>query len=740
MVRAALKCVGFAKAKRIPIINSTHFFYFLLADNPKLNFIFSRAILDLSEIKDTLKKKIKAEPSSGEKKSPEYSADLQEIIISSFKIAAKKEHSRVELGDAIIALAEAHPYFKKILIASKLKPKDIENLTWWIESSEKKVSRDRRFWDYENLMRHGSLAKDWAAGYTITLDQYAIDWTEIVKERGFEEIVGHKQELESVERVLSGTGINNCLMVGEPGVGKKSIVHALSMKVFYGQSLPELNYKRVVELDLTSLLSRIVSPEEVEAILDRIFKEILEAGNIILVIDEFHNYVSQVPRPGVVDISGVIASYLNISSFRTLAITSFAGLHKYIEQNPSLLSLFEKVEIPPLSEAETILILENLIPGQERKYKKFVTYPALRDIISHCGRYIQAVPFPKKAIDLLDEVLVYATRYIKGKLILPEHVAKIVSEKTQIPVGEVEAKEKVVLLSLEKLLHEKIINQEEAVDEVSESLRRARTDISVRKGPMGCFLFLGPTGVGKTETSKALAEVYFGSESRMIRLDMSEFQHVEDIPRLLGSAGQEGLLTTPVMENPFALLLLDELEKAHPNILNLFLQVLDEGYVTDGLGRKISFANTIIIATSNAGYELILESIKDTRDWQGVKKSLLDYLFAKAIFRPEFINRFDAVVVFKPLTPENLICIAELLLSTLKQNLAKKEIELIITKPLKEKIVKLSYNPIFGAREMRRVIQDKVEDVLAQAILRDEIKAGSKIEIDPGSFKLVVKN
>jgi ATP-dependent Clp protease ATP-binding subunit ClpC len=398
----------------------------------------------------------------------------------------------------------------------------------------------------------------------------------------------------------------------------------------------------------------------------------------------------------------------------------------------------EKVEVKEISERETILILENLTAFLERKYKKFIPYTAIREIIRYSARYIRDNPFPKKAIDLLEEVLVYASRYGKVSLVLPEYVTKVISEKTDIPLGKIETKEKEILLNLEKLFHQRIINQEEAVKEVSTALRRARAEITLKNRPMGSFLFLGPTGVGKTETSSALAEIYFDSEDRMIRLDMSEFQTAEDIPRLIGSPQKEGLLTTPVREDPFSLVLLDEIEKSHPNILNLFLQVLDEGHLTDGLGRKIDFKNTIIIATSNAGYKIILKALKERTEWKGVKEKLLDNLFETAVFRPEFINRFDAVIVFKPLSKENLLDIAELLLQKLKKSLAQKDIDFIITLALKEKIAELSYDPTFGARQMRRVIQDKVENVLARAILSGELKGGNKIEVEPEEFKLKV--
>ena len=736
VARAVFKTINFSKSKKLSQIPSIPLLYFFLQDNPDLHFIFYRATISPETLKQELKNYLIA--SRGEKFEETYSAEFQNIILDALKRAGEKGKKRIEIEDILVSLSSQDRFLKEVLIKNNLKSEDIENLSWWLSVLRERREKLRKFWSKENLMRKGSLAKDWAAGYTITLDKYAIDWTGIIKKRGFEEIIGHKEALAQAERILARSEINNVLLVGDPGTGRKSIIQDLASRILYGQSLPELNYKRVVELDLISLLSETTNIEEVEIILDKIFNEVIVAGNIVLVIDEFHNYVGQAQRPGALDISGPISSFLYLPAFQIIAITSFAGLHKNIEQNPSILSLFEKVEVSEISEKETILILENLAPSFEQKYKKFITYPALRDIISHSAKYLPTIPFPKKAVDLLDELMVYVSYSTKSNTVLPGHVAKLISEKVQMPVGEIETKEKEILLNLETLIHQRIINQEEAVDEVSAAMRRARAEITIRKGPIGTFLFLGPTGVGKTETSKALAEIYFGFETRMIRLDMSEFQSPDDVPRLIGSAGEEGLLTTPVRENPFSLLLLDEIEKAHPNILNLFLQVLDEGHITDGLGRKVSFSNTIIIATSNAGYQIILEALKTKAEWSGVKEKLLDYLFAQGIFRPEFINRFDAVVVFRSLSYENLFDIADLMFSKLKKNLAQQDIEFIITQPLKEKIVQLGYNPIFGAREMRRVIQDKVEDPLAEALLRGDLKRGDKVEVNPEGFRLII--
>jgi len=282
--------------------------------------------------------------------------------------------------------------------------------------------------------------------------------------------------------------------------------------------------------------------------------------------------------------------------------------------------------------------------------------------------------------------MVYVDRSVKSFLVLPEHISYVISEKVEVPIGKIESKEKEKLLNLEGLIHKRIINQEEAVKETSSALRRARSGVQERERPIGTFLFLGPTGVGKTETSKALTEIYFGKEEKMIRIDMSEFQSISDVSRLIGSIEQNGSLTTAVREDPFSLILLDEIEKAHPNILNLFLQVLDEGMLTDGVGRKINFKQTIIVATSNAGAEVIREDINENKEMNIIKTELLDYLFRQSTFRPEFINRFDAVVIFKPLTKGNLLDISQLMLGKIKNNLLNKGIEFEITEELKEKL------------------------------------------------------
>jgi len=638
----------------------------------------------------------------------------------------------------LISFSENSSYFQKILIQNELKKEDIGHLVCWFEKIERESRERKSFWEYKNLLKQGFFARDWASGFTITLDNYCTDLREGIKKHGFGPIIGHEKEIQKMERILERNISNNVLLIGDSKSARDSTIEAVAQKSYLGLSSRSINYKRFLKLNLGALISQVTSYQEIDAILDKSFKETVRAGNVILIIDGLHNFFEPASGLGKVDISGVLSRYLHLSSFQIIATTDFEGLHKIIEKKPGVLSLFEKVETSEVSEKQALKILLNYVGFFEKKYKKFITYPALREIVRLCSIHIQDTPFPEKALNVLDEVMVYVDRFANSFLVLPEHVNHVISEKVEIPIGKVEEGEKEKLLDLEELIHKRIINQEEAVKQTSSALRRARSGVQERERPIGTFLFLGPTGVGKTETSKALTEIYFGKEEKMIRIDMSEFQSVSDISRLIGSTEQNGLLTTAVREDPFSLILLDEIEKAHPNILNLFLQVLDEGMLTDGVGRKVNFKQTIIIATSNAGAEVIRQDIRKDKKMDIIKSELLDYLFRQGMFRPEFINRFDAVVIFKPLTKGNLLDISELMLGKVKRNLLDKGIEFKITKELKEKIVELGYSPVFGAREMRRTIQDKVENTLADSILSNKIKKGDKIKVAPENFEVII--
>lgn len=700
-------------------------------DSPVVNFVFNRLLISKKELTFNLRK--------------EASKDLEfqgeEILKEALKLAQKKGKKLIEKGDLLAILAFKNKTFKDFLIEKGLKPEDVENVVSWYDYLQTEFLERKKFWEWKNLIQKGSIGRELTSGFTVLLDAFSTDITQTMRAQNFRKIFAHQREVELIEKYLVAPEKNNVLIVGEPGSGRKSMIESLARRCAIGETFPELSFKRVVMFDVARLVAGSGSLEQFEMALDRIFQEVILAGNVILVIDNFHQFVGgrEKREAGGVDITPILMRYLPKPQFQFIGITTFSGLHLAIEQKPTLLEEFNKIEVGEVTKEETMLILQDRALRLEKKYKIFCSFQAIRDIVIFSEKYLPATPFPEKAIDLLDEIFVFCAKS-KQKVILPKNVAEVISQKIKIPVGELEEKEKEKLINLEKIIHERIINQEEATKEIANALRRARTGIVVRKGPMGSFLFLGPTGVGKTEVSKAIAQIYFGSEERMIRLDMSEFQNIEDISRLLGGPGQEGLLTTQVRERPFSLVLLDEFEKAHPNILNLFLQVLDEGHLTDGLGRKVDFKNTIIIATSNAGYQLIFKGVKENREWTEIKKEIIEYVVFQGIFRPELLNRFDAVVVFKPLSKKDLLQIAELQLKKIQKSLKEKEIEFVINEKLKEVIVELSYNPQFGAREMQRVIQDKVANSIALAILSNKVKRGEKITLDPLTFEILKIN
>jgi len=698
-------------------------------------FVLARTLLDLEKYTQELKNFI-----IGVKKEKSAEIDfkkLEQVFISSAQIALKRGHKRIKLEDIFSSLVYFSPFLKNYLVSEGLKPKDIEKIFDWYLRIEKRIKTRKELLSFNNLIRIGSVGKNWASGFTPTLDTFSYDWTSSIKGLDFEDFPGHNEELRKIERILTKKTTNNdVLLVGVPGSFRRNILRKLALKMALGKTDKSLNFKRLVELKLGLLINEVQSREGLEKVLSKVFYEAIQAGNIILIIDNFHTYFDKESNLGTAEISGVLTQFLRSIDFRLIGITTFRDYYRIFDKKQDFLTYFEKLEVDEFNEEETLLILENKAMILENEYKKIIPYKTLRDIIYYSEKYLADVPFPQKALNLLEEVVIYSSQNVQSPLVLSEHVAKIVQQKTEIPVGKIEKEERKKLLDLEQLIHQHIINQEMAVVKISEALRRSRSGISIKKGPIGAFLFLGPTGVGKTETAKAMARIYFGGGERIIRFDMSEFQKKEDIDRLIGSTRERGRLIEEIKNNPFSLLLLDEIEKAHPDILNLFLQILDEGYCHDALGQRVSFEHSMIIATSNAGYKIILDALSKNKNFDKIEVELLDYLFKQGIYRPEFINRFDDVIIFKPLTKENLIDISGLLLAKLQKNLRSKDITFFVSEELKQKISDISYNPVFGAREMKRVIQDKIENEIAEGLLREEIKPGDNIRISPIDFKV----
>jgi ATP-dependent Clp protease ATP-binding subunit ClpC len=723
--------LNFCKKKGIPL-DPIHLIFFLW-ENERIERVFEKLGLKRKNIKDALKKVSKESEHDGALYGQAFITTMEKATHQAIAIF----HRQIEVRDFLVAAAEYSKNFRDILFDNDLEISDVDHVISWDDFITYEAEWKRKFWKLDNLLKKPGIGKQWAAGYTVNVDKYAADVTRLIKQKDLPlHVVGRRKEIEAIERVLSRRGENNVLVIGKPGGGRSTIVYSFAKRVLEGRSAPPLNYKRVLELDMQSMLAGLRTPGE---ILDRfriVFSEAENAGNIILIIDDIHNYIGRQEGVGGLDISSALIPYLGSSNLQIIGITTFEGFHKNIEPNPAITNFFENIEVEEPLKEEALFILEDLLPGFEKQYNLKVGYKALRDIVDLTDRYVQNAPFPEKAIDYLGEVMVYTKTKTKSKVVLSEHVAQIISQRTKIPAGEIQKTEKEKLINLEVFLHQRIIDQNEAVNALADAMRRTRAGVAKAEKPIGTFLFLGPTGVGKTETSKALAESYFGSEKRMIRLDMTEYQTVDSINRLIGSSNgsEQGQLTNAIRDNPFSLILLDEIEKAHHNILNLFLQVLDEGRLTDSLGRTVSFRNSIIIGTSNAGAEFIRKYVENKAGYaySFFKKELLEHLLSEGIFKPEFLNRFDAVIVFTPLTRDNLIEVAMLMLQRLNKRLNEgKGIQLIVTKELAGKVADLGYHPEFGARPMNRVVQDRIESKIAMKILKEELRRGDVIEIKP---------
>ena len=533
-----------------------------------------------------------------------------------------------------------------------------------------------------------------------------------------------------MEEILARSSKRNIIIVGEPGVGKSTVIHGLAEKSAHGKLLGPLKFKRFLELDLTSLLSS-ASGGELERRINNLLTEISHAPDVVLYIPQIE-YLTTLEGGGV-DITGLLINKLQEGNLQIIGTTTISEYRKNIEPKGTFSESFEVVEIPEPDKDQSIRILEEAAANIELRNKIVVSYKALEKAVDLSKRYMVDRVLPGKAIDLLDEAAT-STSLQKQTILRPELVEQIVSQKTKTPVKLAGKEESKKLLNLESELHKRIIDQEEAVKSISEAIRRARTLKRESSRPIGVFLFLGPTGVGKTETSKALAAVYFGSEDRIVREDMSEYQEENSINRLIGAPpGSKGYgagqFTEKIRSDPFTVVLLDEIEKANPKIQQAFLPIFDEGKIEDSTGRKIIFTNTIIIATSNAGAEFIRESIQEGRNMSEIKKPLMEKLQKEGIFRPEFLNRFDDIVLFKPLSPDEVKQIVGLLTNQLAQRLNKQDIEISFDDTALGWLAQKGFDPTYGARPLRRVIQNEIESNLSKKILSGEISRGSKVGV-----------
>jgi len=574
-------------------------------------------------------------------------------------------------------------------------------------------------------------------GFTPTLDSFV---TDLSSPQSFSHhlISGRDEIISRIERTLvSG---NSVMLTGLPGVGKRTVVMKFAYRARIGLLDPRLAYRRILELNYNFLLSETLDINTKKSRLSQILIEAADAGNIILFIKDLHRLTD--PQVEGVDFTDVLEQFLDKGELKIISIASQSDFDRFISSNQRLRKYFTTIEVtqPSLDEAMQIL-LASANRWEQTKSLTF-TVAALRQIIDGCDRLITETPFPEKALDILDEVVVYAQSR-RLHVITPEEINTLLAQKTGISLTRLTAKDKQTLANLESTIHQYLIDQDQAVSLIAKSLRARSLGTKSDNRPIGSFLFLGPTGVGKTQSARALAQVYYGSPSQILRFDMAEYAGFEGLSRLIGSVSQNqpGVLTTSIKNHPTSLLLLDEIEKAPPQVYNLLLSLLDEGIITDAFGKKILCRHLFVIATSNAGSEYIRQLVSQGISGEKLQKTVIDYVQKIGTFSPELLNRFDGVVVYSPLGQTQLIEVARLMLVELKDRLHQQGVELVITDELCQHLATVGYEPQNGARPMRRLVDLDLGDMLAQALLRGDISEGDTIKIIPSlaiaDFKVV---
>jgi ATP-dependent Clp protease ATP-binding subunit ClpC len=684
---------------------------------PQLKEKITKALSDLSPL--LTREKIK------------FSAASKKILIESFSYAFKEKNKLISPLEILFYLVSENEVIKSIFDDFEVKPEDVKNVIIWREVY-KEIGKDwKKLARGAGIKGRGKINVAMTAVATPFLDNFSQDLTDLAKRGFLLPCMDREKESEEIFRILEG-GRKNLVLVGQPGVGKTTIIEGLARKMISEDVPSELSDKRLVSLSLSRLIAGAQAPGEVEQRLQIILSEIVRAGNIVLFIKDIHNLIGVKTTQGELDTSEILAEALRKKYFLLLSTSVSGDYEKYLESS-SLGQNLSKIKIEEPGQNDTILILESKVASIEAKNNVFFSYQSLVEAVNLARKYIYEKFLPDKAIALIEEVAVYVKNK-KGRnaFIVREDVAELVSKKTGIPSDKVSQAEANLLLNLEDKIHQRIIGQDEAVKAVATALKRARTELRDPKRPIVNLLFLGPTGVGKTELAKTVADIYFGSEKKMIRLDMSEFQTKESVGHLIGDRTEpRGVLTEAVRKNPFTLLLLDEIEKAHPDILNLFLQVMDDGRLTDWQGKTIDFTNLILIGTSNAASAWIQDQLRAGKTTEEIKEPLIKQQLAP-YFHPEFLNRFDGIMVFRSLGLPELRQITKLLLKKLTEQLAAKGIFFEATEKAIDELSQQGFDPVFGARPLRRTIQDKVNDAIANFLLSGKISRRDLVIFEEG--------
>lgn len=626
-------------------------------------------------------------------------------------------------GVLVVALIRSFGNYESLLAHMQLSPEDLDNGIRWYERLQQLVKLHGR------PRRTGGIARDWSFGYVPTLTRFGQNISEQVSRGGLLSVnlVGHTRVIDQMVSTFSGGGRQNVALIGATGAGKTTIVNVFAERIMDASStVPEsLKFRQVFVLDAAALISAAPGRGELEGLVMRVLNEAYSAKNVIIFLDNAQLFFEE--GVGSVDLSNVLLPIIEAGRLKMIFAMDEQRFLQISARNSPLANALNRVTVTPATKEETIEVMQNQLILAEHQYKVTYMYQSLEESYRLSERYIHDLAMPGRAMKLLES----SASYAENGFVSQKSVQQAIEQTMDIKIGVAsDENEREKLLHLEDLIHKRMINQTRAVQVVSDALRRARAGVRNQNRPIGTFLFLGPTGVGKTELSKALADVYFGGENRIVRLDLNEFVRPEDVSRLLADGARDPMsLTAQIMKQPFSVVLLDEIEKAHPQVLTTLLQLLDEGILRDEKNREVSFRDAIIIATSNAGADRIREYIERGYQLEQFEEQFMNELISSNQFRPEFLNRFDEMVIFRPLTKEELLQVVDLILGGINKNLAQQKLSISVDQDAKRYLVEMGYDPRLGARPMRRVIQRAVENTVAKRMLAGEAVPGQVMQL-----------
>lgn len=649
--------------------------------------------------------------------------DLPAVWQNAVIIADKAGSQTIEVGHIVGALLMTSPGMKTLFSQMKLDTKDVDSVVTWLSRGIEQMHADKP--------NFGGIGRDWAHGFTPLLNRFGHNVSLSVESSGAHfDWLADSDSVKAIKNAFA-QGAGAVALIGETGVGKTSHVNALAQLLLQENKDRNLEHRQIISLNPSMIISSSQRPGDIEHIVIQLLNEAIHAGHIMLFMDDAQLFFTS--GTGAFDASQILLPVVQNHAIPMIFAMTPRDYQALKGKNNTFASLLMPVILKDPPEPDVMHVLEDTVLGLEHRHKVLITYAALKEAYRLSGRYEQEVAYPGKAILLLEQSLAYASQGVVSAL----SVQQAIEQTRGVKVTTAAAAESDTLLHLEDKIHERMINQSRAVSVVASSLRRARAGVTNPKRPIGSFLFLGPTGVGKTELAKAISATYFGSEDNMIRLDMSEYQQESDVARLLSDGSNDSnSLIRSVRQQPFSVVLLDEIEKSHPNILNLLLQLLDEGTLTDVGGRAASFKDCVIIATSNAGASSIRERVEKGEELEAFEKVFIDELITSNQFKPELLNRFDEIVLFRPLNTEELGQVVQLMMHEVNQTLATQNITVQLTPVAVQKIVEVGYDARLGARPMRRALQRAVEDPIAQKILRGEAKPGSNLQLDVPDLSL----